>query len=345
MKSPTAPLAFLFCLFAAAGFVSQPASAQSQPGKTYTNTNAIAGVVAAGASWKLAWQGYYNADGIVGTPEGGLLFAQEQTSTVQKLDGHEHVSVYLRNVDGVGSLSVGPHGDLYADERTCTDPGIRLYDRTCNDPTKVVRLTPTRKVLADRFADGKSLGRLNDLTVDSRGGVYFDAAGVYYVSPAGKVSVVVAPGTIHPNGILLSRDEKTLYVTNYLHGFRGAGDQILAFDVKPDGLLTNRRVFAAFDDTGADGMTIDNDGRLYVPSHSGIRVFSSSGKALGVISTPPRPISLAFSGPDKKTLYVACIGATGPDGKPYTTPKGVRNTAMSIYKISMLTPGFNGRMK
>src|SRR5262245_30948920 len=58
---------------------------QPGPEKEVTVT-AIPGVIAAGAKWKLVWQGPDNADGIVGTKDGGLLFAQEQPSTVGMLD-------------------------------------------------------------------------------------------------------------------------------------------------------------------------------------------------------------------------------------------------------------------
>ena len=74
-------------------------------------------------------------------------------------------------------------------------------------------------------------------------------------------------------------------------------------------------------------------------------MLSPDGKHLGLIPTPRRPITVAFSGPDKKTLYVAQLGAVGPDGKPWKTPEGVRNTAMSIYTIRMLADGFKGRPK
>ena len=49
----------------------------------------IPGVVAAGVTWQLAWQGTDNADGLVGTADAGLLFAQEQPSRVSKLDKNE----------------------------------------------------------------------------------------------------------------------------------------------------------------------------------------------------------------------------------------------------------------
>jgi gluconolactonase len=92
-------------------------------------------------------------------------------------------------------------------------------------------------------------------------------------------------------------------------------------------------------------MAVDSTGRLYVTGNLGVHVLSPDGKHLGMIPTPRRPITLAFSGPDKKTLFVPQMGAIGPDGKPWTTPEGVRNTAMTIYKISMLSEGFKGRPK
>jgi sugar lactone lactonase YvrE len=82
-----------------------------------------------------------------------------------------------------------------------------------------------------------------------------------------------------------------------------------------------------------------------VTAAGGIHVYSRDGKQLGVIETKRRPISLAFSGPDKKTLYVASMGAVGPNGKAFVTPKGVRNTSMTLYKMQMEAQGYMGRPK
>jgi len=198
-------------------------------------------------------------------------------------------------------------------------------------------LAPERKVLANSFQNGKPLGRLNDLIADGKGGAYFTVGGAYYVNPAGVVTTV-ADENIRSNGIMLSPDSRTLYVTN--------NTVVLAFDVRPDGSTTNRREFGTLDgDDGGDGMAIDAAGRLYVTANKGVHVLSPEGRHLGLIPTPRRPITIAFSGPDKKTLYVPGMGAVGPDGKVWTTPEGVRNTAMTIYKISMLAEGFKGRPK
>ena len=199
-------------------------------------------------------------------------------------------------------------------------------------------LAPERRMLANSFSDGKPLGRLNDLVADGKGGAYFTVGGVYYVSPSGVVRTVAEPDSIRSNGIILSPDGLTLYVTN--------NTSVVAFDVRPDGSTTNRRDLAQLNgDNGGDGMAVDSNGRLYVTASKGIHVLAADGKYLGLIPTPRRPITLAFSGPNKRTLYVPMMGAIGPNGKEWATPEGVRNTAMTIYKISMVAEGFKGRPK
>jgi gluconolactonase len=294
---------------------------------------AIPGVVAGGAAWRIAWQGTDNADGIVGTSDGGLLFAQEQPRRISTLDARDRASVFLAGTRGVGSIGIDSTGRVIGVERTCTDPGGR--PEQCTESPAVSVLTPERRVLADRF-EGKPLGRLNDLIVDAKGGVYFTAGGAYHVSAGGTVRSL--GDDIRANGIMLSRDEKTVYVTN--------GNVILAFDVLADGSVANRRNFATLEAGGnGDGMAIDNAGRLYVTSAPGVQVFTPEGQYLGLIPTPRAAISVAFSGPGKKALYIVGSGALGPDGQEFRTPDGVRNNAKTIYRLPMLADGFAGRPK
>jgi len=304
-------------------------------GERPATITAIPGVISGDAKWDLVWASSVTADGIVGSPDGGLLFAQEQTNTIKKLDRDGREWVYVKDTHGAGAVSLDKEGRLFAVERTCTDPG--LHEPSCPEPTMVGILLPTRKRLADEFSDGSTLGRVNDIIADGKGGAYFTSHGAYYVNSAGTV-LTVADKNIFSNGIMLSPDGKTLYVTN--------NTVVLAFDVHRDGSTGNRRDFASLGkDHGADGMTVDSEGRLYVTAAGGIHVFSPKGKELGVIQTHRYPISLAFSGPDKKTLYAASMGAVGPDGKAFTTPKGVRNTSMTIYKVGMEAQGYMGRPK
>jgi gluconolactonase len=295
----------------------------------------IPGVVAAGTTWMVAWQGTDNADGIVGTEDGGLLFAQEQPSVVSKLDRSNRVSVFLTDTHGTGALSVDVKGRIFGVERTCTDPGRSASSGPCTERTAIAMLAPERKILADNF-EGQSLGRLNDLAVDTKGGAYFTVGGAFYANAAGRVTSL--GDNIRANGIILSRDDRVVYVTN--------GNLILAFDVQPDGTTVNRREFATLAAGGnGDGLAIDADGRLYVTSPPGVQVFDLVGKYLGLIPTPRSVISVAFSGPDKRTLYVVGSGALGPDGREFATPEGVRNNAKTIYRLPMLARGFPGRAK
>jgi len=302
-------------------------------GARAVTVTAIPDVVAAGATWSIAWQGTDNADGLVGTPDGGLLFAQEQPRRISKLDAMDRASVFLSDTHGVGSIGIDSKGRVIAVERTCTDPGG--HPESCNELTAVSVLTPTRVVLVDRF-EGKPLGRLNDLVVDAKGGVYFTVGGAYYAGPSGVIKSLGED--LRTNGVTLSRDEKIVYVTN--------GNTIVAFDILPDGGVTNRRNFATLEAGGnGDGMAIDDVGRLYVTSASGVQVFSREGTYLGLIPTPRPAISVAFSGAGKRTLYIVGSGALGPDGQEFTTPDGVRNNAKTIYRLPMIAAGFSGRPK
>ncbi|MBN1237602.1 MAG: SMP-30/gluconolactonase/LRE family protein [Gammaproteobacteria bacterium] len=327
----------LISALAASFLLSGHAQAQSLlAGERETDITPIPGVVADGVAWELIWADFVTADGIVGMPDGGVIFAQEQTDTIRRIaaDGTEHV--VIAGTGGAGSVSLDNDGRVYAVERTCTEP-FNEDLAGCSELTRISILSPERKVLARTFADGSPLGRPNDLIADGKGGAYFTAGGAWYVDAAGAVSTV-ADEDIRSNGIMLSPDGRTLYVTNVT--------EVLAFDVNEDGTTSNRRVFGTLDgDDGGDGMAVDSEGRLYVTGNAGVHVLSPQGEHLGLIPTPRRPITLAFSGPEKRTLYVPMMGAVGPDGKPWSTPEGIRNTAMTIYTLPMLSQGYQGRPK
>jgi len=286
------------------------------PGIREYKVEAIPGVIAAGQQWKFLWQEVgNNGDGIVGTDDGALLVAQNDNSKIVKLDKDGKASVAYSDTHTGGALSMNKKKSLFIVER-----GLRA---------NVTQLTPQRKVLAESY-QGDPLdcigGVINDLTADSKGGVYFTMGGVYYADPKG---VVTKYGTTTPNGIVLSADEKTLYATN--------GPAMAAFDVQPDGSLTNQREFAKLA-SGGDGSTIDKDGRVYVTTNAGVEVLGPDGKNLGVIPTPRGVITAAFGGKDKKTLYILARGATQADGTE------VANAAQ-VWAIQMIAQGYKGRAK
>src|SRR5262249_53893710 len=181
-------------------------------------------------------------------------------------------------------------GRVYAVQRTCTDSARPFY-QSCPELPMLSILAPERKMLANSFTDGKPLGRLNDLVADGKGGAYFTVGGAYHVSANGVVTTVADSNSIRSNGIMLSPDGLTLYVTN--------NTSVTAFDVRPDGSTANRRDFAMLNgDTGGDGMAVDSVGHLYVTASKGIHILAADGKYLRLIPTPRRAISLASSGPN-----------------------------------------------
>jgi gluconolactonase len=279
----------------------------------------IPGVIAAGQQWKFIWQeAGNNGDGIVGTNDGGLLLAQNDNSKVVKLDKNGKASVVYSDTHTGGSLSMNAKGAMFIAQR-----GLHAA---------VMQLAPQRKVLASNY-QGDPLdcigGVLNDLTADSKGGVYFTMGGLFYADPKGVVTKYGE--NLTTNGIILSANEKTLYVTN--------GPTLAAFDVQADGSLTNQREFAKLEGGGnGDGSAIDADGRIYVTTNPGVQVISPEGKYLGIIPTPRGVITLAFGGQDKKTLFVLARGAKGADGNE------VANAAQ-VYAIQMIAQGYKGRAK
>ena len=282
------------------------------PTKEVTIT-AIPGVIAADAKWKLAYTSEIgnNGDGIVAGLDGNLLIGQNDASQVIKLDKDDKATVLLKDTGSAGALALDGKGRLYGIQRDTDDRGI-------------LQLQPERKFLANTFNGQpmKALGRLNDLIVDKNGGAYFTSGQAYYISPKGEVTQISTD--LRTNGIVLSPDEKVLYITN--------GQTVVAYDVQADGKASNRRDFCRLQAAGADGMAVDVAGRLYVTNGDGVNVFASDGKALGIIPTPKTAISVALAGADRKMLYFVAPGATG-------------SRAAEIYKIPILAEGLKNRGK
>jgi gluconolactonase len=277
-------------------------------------------VLASGQSWKVvwSWEGN-NVDGPIAGDGGTLLFANNDASNVMKLDPATGLATIVhRDTNTGGALSRNKNGALF------------LASRGLN--AGILQLEPTRKVFASTFR-GEPLdcvgGVVNDLTADTRGGVYVSitGAGLYYANPQGVVSQH-GEGITLANGIILSPDEKTLYVTN--------GGVVIAFDVQADGSLKNQREFGKLRGGQAgDGSAVDQQGRLYVATGASADVFSPSGEFLGSIPGPQGMHGVAFGGRDKKTLF----------GIVFYGDWGTPSARNEIVALPMLTQGYTGRAK
>jgi gluconolactonase len=199
---------------------------------------------------------------------------------------------------------------------------------------RVVELDPASgrvlRVLLDRI-NGRPIDGPNDLVMDAKGGIYVtdpqftpDAkksqpgTQVYYIAPDGSARVVIGPGEYAmPNGVELSPDGTTLYVNNT---WQQPGENFIwAYDVAADGSLSRKRRFAEVElrpevrnapnpadrfASGADGSTVDTDGRYYVATGTGVQIFLPDGTAAGTIRLPQSPVSLTFGGPSDGVLYI-----------------------------------------
>ena len=339
----TARLPVVLCLlFAVAAFAPRPAAAQGQaPQAPATDTVApdIPGVVKGGTKVEVVKQGFRATDGPVPLPDGSLIFWNFPDKTIVKIDKDGNASTFMTQGIGVGrngaqALTVDSKGRIITLDKDKTSTRIA-----------VVYPKGSETVIASA-CEGQPLPEPNDLIADRKGGVYFNADAVYYVRPD-LTCVKVQDEADRLNGIQLSPDEKILYVTTQGRQPRAAltrenittdgGEDLLAFDIQPDGSLKNRRIFSKYEFIhqrpealpdqrfGGDGLAVDNQGRVYAATAAGIQVFSAQGKHLGTIPISRNPQNLAFAGPDKKFLYVTARGA--------------------IVKIPMLTEGVRSRAK
>lgn len=237
------------------------------------------------------------ADGL-----GNLFFSDIPANRIYKLDEKGELAVFLEPSNHTNGLAINGAGNIVACE---------MDGRIVEVDTRTKEVRP----LATGFND-KRFNAPNDLVIDKQGGIYFTdphfrapmplpqgTLGIYYLDPAGKVTRLDEIEKA-PNGIMLSPDEKTLYVIPSLQA------DMLAYTVLAPGKLTEPRVFCTLAQAegqtggGGDGLALDKDGNLYITSRLGIQVFDPDGRALGLIELPEQPANCDFGGDGYRTLYV-----------------------------------------
>jgi gluconolactonase len=293
---------------AAVVLLAEAAHAQSPSG--------IAGVVAPGVAPELVQEGFVFTEGPVGTPDGGLYFSDIRPNRIYHLDPGGKISLVREQTNGANGLALTREGDLLAAE----GDGKRISRRSRDGGVTTV---------TEGIA-GKPFLSPNDVLVDANGGIYITDPGprpvvpgrtayVYYLPAGAKEPIVIDDQIARPNGVTLTRDGKTLIVNDTL------GPTVYAYDVQPDGSVKNKRTFAQLRDipegkeSGADGMALDREDRVYVTTVAGVQVFDAAGKYLGTIKVPRQPANAGFAGPDKRVLYI-----TAREG---------------LYRINMLAQG------
>lgn len=239
------------------------------------------------------------------TAEQRLLFTDIPEATIYQLTPPDDVAVFRPNSAGANGLDSDLDGLLLAAEHA-----NRRVSRTLENGTIVD--------VASEY-EGERLNSPNDIAVRSDGTIYFTDPpyginpstqqelafnGVFRVDTEGALTVEWQGAmSTRPNGLVLSPDERTLYVADTQGG-------VMAFDVNPDGSLSPARLFIATI-ANADGMAMDSGGNLFVATADGVQVFDPAGELWGTIEVPDGrvPTNCAFGGDDARTLYITASEA------------------------------------
>jgi gluconolactonase len=269
--------------------LSWPANAWSQDSS----------IIAPGAKLEKLADGFKFTEGPSVDAEGNVYFTDQPNDRIVKW-----------SVDGQQSTFLEPAG---RSNGLCFDNAGRLW--ACADELNELWLvdvaTGKHTVMAQKY-QGKLLNAPNDVWVRPDGGVYFtdpfykrdywkrgpmeqDQQAAYYLSPDGKSLTRVTDDLKQPNGIIGTPDGKTLYVSDIQAG------NTFAYDIQADGSLQNKRLFCKL---GSDGMTIDDQGNVYLTG-KGVTVFDKSGQQIEHIDVPESwTANVCFGGRDKSTLFV-----------------------------------------
>lgn len=219
---------------------------------------------------------------------GNIYFTDVQRSRIHKIDTTGQLTTFLENTQGMNGLMFDPRGRLIA----CQGGAGRIV--AIDVATKAIT------EIARQF-EGVNFTSPNDLVVDRAGNIYFtdrNGNGVFFIGTDNSVKKIISNLTL-PNGILLSLDEKTLYV---LHG----SPTMMTYPLSAPGQLGAAQSIALAGNGGGDGMTIDTQGNLYVtrPGSNAIQVLTPAGQSLGTIAFGEAPANCVFGGADLKTLFV-----------------------------------------
>jgi gluconolactonase len=285
-------------------------------------TDAIDALIPYDAELELLSRGFAWSEGPVWVSSADcLLFTDIPRNTIYRWREYDGVQVFLRPS---GLMSGEPLGRELGSNGLALDQygHILMCDHGNRCIARLNLQNFTKNILADRYRDLK-LNSPNDLICDSRGNIYFtdpcyglamgnddpakeqDKNGVYLLRPYGEV-ILVTDELTAPNGVVLSPDEKMLYVSNSdpEHAVW------MAIPLAENGLPSERgRVF--FDATPVvasgrpglpDGMTVDHLGNIFATGPGGVHVFDSDGGHLGGIVFDKPTSNCTFD--DDGRLYV-----------------------------------------
>ncbi len=244
-----------------------------------------------GENWQVVGEGYKFSEGPVANAKGEVFFADGQTSKIWKVALDGKLSEFAADTKNSYGMAFGPDGKLFT--ASVSSETVLAYD-------------PTGKVT--NFAPGI---KGNDLVVANNGNIYVTEpkgyepqSNIWLVKPNGEKKIVDT-GLRFSNGVTLSPDQTLLYVAEMRTHW------VYSYQIQADGTLANKQKYYwlhvpdTADDSGADGMRVDRDGRLYVATRMGIQICDQAGRVNAIIPTPNgKSSNLTFGGANFDTLFV-----------------------------------------
>ncbi len=259
-----------------------------------------------------AWTIEKIADGLVFTEgpvwiDGGLLFSDVPGDKLYRWTEKDGLETFRKPSRQANGNTLDPRGRLV----TCRHDA-RDVIRTESDGSITV--------IVDSHAGGK-LNSPNDVVVQADGTLWFTDPpyglkkrpkeqsfnAVYRLDPDTSEPVAAVTNLSYPNGLAFSPDGKFLYVAE--SDWKIKPNFVMRYAVNADKTLSVGERFAEVETGAADGLRVDEQGRIFCTSGLGIEVFDPSGTRLDVIRTPKPASNCCFGGADGKTLFITARDA------------------------------------
>jgi gluconolactonase len=250
---------------------------------------------------------------------GDYYYGEMGADRVQRWDGTSNRVVWTR--PGCGPTSVAQYsGDLVV---------------LCHLEQALVRISRSGVTLGivNRDRSGMPFPTPNASAGDADGGVYFSSSGpfspsapaqgaVLYLAKSGVIGRVT-DGIRYANGVAVSRDGRTLYVSEHL------SRQVLAFAIDAPGVLSGKRVFVRLDDlepadprrgweAGPDGLATDQAGNLYIAEYGGghLLIVGKDGTLRATIAVDERYVTAPVLSPDERHIFVTAPASSVDPRQP-----------------------------
>jgi len=256
------------------------------------------GIVADGAAPRLVARNFSFTEGPATDKKGNIFFTDQPNNRIWKYGTDGQLSLFMDSAGRSNGLYFDKKGNLLS----CADEQNQLW---------AISMQKKITVLINDL-DGKKLNGPNDLWAAPNGNIYFtdpyyqrrwwartkpeiDKEKVYVLMHGTSTPVAVVDSLQRPNGIVGTPDGKYLYVADI------KGNKVYKYTINKDGSLSNARLFA---DMGSDGMTLDNQGNVYLTG-KGVTVFNSNGQQIAHIDIPEKwTANVAFGGKHRNILFI-----------------------------------------